>query len=92
MFSRLIDAGYPHSFLDTQYRMHEYLMRVPNELFYENKIKCGYTADIHDMFLYSKKPFLFVDVKNGEEKAKGTSFVNFQEVQTTDDLIDLCLN
>ena len=26
MFSRLIDAGYPHSFLDTQYRMHDTLM------------------------------------------------------------------
>ena len=38
MFSRLIDAGYPHSFLDTQYRMHEQLMQVPNMLFYDNQI------------------------------------------------------
>lgn len=91
MFSRLIDAGYPHSFLDTQYRMHEYLMRVPNELFYENRILSGYTGDIHKMFLYSKKPFLFVDVKNGQEKNKGTSFANFEEVQAIEDMVKLCL-
>ena len=30
LFSRLIRAGHPHSFLDTQYRMHESLMQVPN--------------------------------------------------------------
>ena len=46
MFSRMIDAGYPFSFLDTQYRMHEKLMQVPNELFYDNKINCGYVGDI----------------------------------------------
>ena len=42
LFSRLIEAGHPHSFLDTQYRMHRSLMEVPNMLFYANKIKCGY--------------------------------------------------
>ena len=38
LFSRLIDSGYQHSFLDTQYRMHETLMQVPNMLFYNNAI------------------------------------------------------
>lgn len=92
MFSRLIDAGYPHSFLDTQYRMHDSLMRVPNMLFYANKIKSGYVGDMQKMFLYSKRPFLFIDVKDGEEKVKGTSFANFEEANTTDALIGLCLN
>ena len=45
--------------------MHEALMTVPNMLFYNNMIKCGYSADKQKVFLYSKKPFLFVDVPNG---------------------------
>ena len=80
MFSRLVQAGYPFSFLDTQYRMHETLMQVPNMLFYENRIQCGYVGNIQKMFLFSKKPFLFVDVPDGVEKIKGTSFLNFEEV------------
>ena len=83
LFSRLIDSGYQHSFLDTQYRMHETLMQVPNMLFYDNAIQCGYVGDIAKVFLYSMKPFLFIDVKDGQEKLKGTSFVNFQEVEAT---------
>ena len=77
LFDRLIKAGHPHSFLDTQYRMLETLMQVPNMLFYNNLIKCGYEGDIQKMFLYSSKPFLFIDVQNGQEEIKGTSFVNF---------------
>ena len=38
MYSRLIQAGHPFSFLDIQYRMHESLMEVPNLLFYDNRI------------------------------------------------------
>lgn len=77
MFSRLVQAGHPHSFLDIQYRMHETLMQVPNMLFYKNQIKCGYVGDVQKMFLYSNKPFLFVDVPDGQEEIKGFSFVNF---------------
>jgi hypothetical protein len=67
-------------------------MQVPNMLFYDNKINCGYVGDIQKVFLYSKSPFLFVDVRNGEEKLKGTSFVNFQEVEATNDMAELCIN
>lgn len=91
MFSRMIEADYPHSFLDTQYRMHETLMQVPNRLFYEGLIQCGYVPDRQKMFMFSRRPFLFVDVKNGREKVKGTSFANFEEVEVTDALVDLCL-
>ena len=80
MFQRLIEAGHPHSFLDTQYRMHSALMRVPNTLFYQNSIKCGYNSNPDKCFLYSKTPFLFIDVKDGTEKLKGTSFMNLKEV------------
>ena len=91
LFARLIQAGHPHSFLDTQYRMHETLMQVPNMLFYDNMIKCGYVGDREKMFLYAMKPFLFIDVKNGREKIKGTSFCNFEEVETTVKVTDLCI-
>ena len=91
LYSRLIDTGHKYSFLDTQYRMHETLMQVPNMLFYNNCIKCGYVGDIQKVFLYSNRPFLFVDVKNGREQVKGTSFCNFEEAKTINAMTDLCL-
>ena len=60
-------------------------------LFYENLIKCGYVGDVQKMFLYSNKPFLFIDVIDGQEEPKGTSFANFQEAQATADMADLCI-
>ena len=71
--------------------MHETLMQVPNMLFYENLIKCSYVGDIAKIFLYSGTPFLFVDVKNGYEMMKGTSFLNQLEAQVINELTDLCL-
>lgn len=65
-------------------------MQVPNMLFYDNCIKCGYVGDIQKVFLFSNKPFLFIDVKNGQEKMKGTSFCNFEEAKTINDLTELC--
>ena len=69
--------------------MHDTLMEVPNRLFYDGKIKSGYVPDPlnQKMFLYSRRPFLFIDVKNGREQIKGTSFANFEEVKATDDMI-----
>ena len=65
LFARLIQAGHPHDFLDTQYRMHEALMQVPNLLFYNNKIKCGYVENPWKKFMNSSAPFLFIDVPGG---------------------------
>ena len=65
MYQRLIQAKYSFCFLDTQYRMHESLLKVPNELFYNNKIKNGYKPTEGKKFLGAKSPFLFIDVKNG---------------------------
>ena len=90
LFTRLIEAGHPYKFLDTQYRMHDTLMRVPNLLFYDNKIKSGYKEDDQKIFLYSKVPFLFVNVMDGEELSKGTSFCNMKEVQATVDMVEFC--
>ena len=77
LFARLIQAGHPHDFLDTQYRMHEALMQVPNLLFYNNLIKCGYSPNPWKKFMYSNAPFLFINIPNGREQIKGTSFCNF---------------
>ena len=67
LFSRLIDAGHPYDFLDTQYRMHEALMQVPNLLFYNNKIKSGYEPNPWKKFMNSDAPFLFIDMPQGKE-------------------------
>lgn len=70
--------------------MHETLMQVPNRLFYDNLIKCGYVGDEQKILLFSDKPFLFVDVKDGQEKIKGTSFCNYAEVEATIGMQNLC--
>ena len=51
-------------------------MEVPNLLFYENRIKCGYVPNSDKHFMFSDSPFLFVDVPHGFETLKGTSFCN----------------
>ena len=71
--------------------MHETLMSVPNSLFYEGRINCGYQPDPQKVFLFSKRPFLFINVGNGKEKMKGTSFANFEEVETVVRMVDLCV-
>ena len=91
MFSRLIEAKYPFKFLDTQYRMHASLMKVPNTLFYNNTIKCGYTPNEEKQFLYAKKPFLFIDVNDGRETLKGTSFMNWEEVEVLYEFTELVI-
>lgn len=66
-------------------------MQVPNLLFYDNCIKCGYVGDEEKIFLYSRSPFLFVDVPNGSERVKSTSFFNLQEVEATVLMANLCI-
>lgn len=41
-FSRLISGGHKYHMLSTQFRMHDYLLKVPNSLFYDGKITSGY--------------------------------------------------
>ena len=62
-------------------------MKVPNMLFYNNKIKYAYQEDAQKMFLYSKVPFLFVNVSDGEEVRKGFSYCNMEEVDATVDMV-----
>ena len=91
LFSRLIEAGHHFNFLDKQYRMHRSLMEVPNMLYYENRITCGYRGNFEKQFMYSPSPFLFIDVDEGIERLKGTSFYNDEEAEVITQLTNLCL-
>ena len=71
--------------------MHESLMQVPNLLFYNNMIRCGYQENPWKKFMHSESPFLFIDVPDGQEKLKGTSFCNFAEVDVICELKEFCL-
>ena len=75
MFSRLIEGGFQFTMLTTQYRMHPYLLTVPNVLFYDNKIVSGYKKSFNNKFINSELPFLFIDCETNEE-GYGTSFSN----------------
>mmetsp|Transcript_1551 Transcript_1551/g.2138 ORF Transcript_1551/g.2138 Transcript_1551/m.2138 type:complete len:82 (-) Transcript_1551:719-964(-) len=71
--------------------MHQSLMEVPNLLFYDNRIRCGYVPNPDKKFMFSDAPFLFIDVPEGVEAKKGTSYYNMSEVDVIVKLKDLCL-
>lgn len=70
--------------------MHQALMDVPNMLFYQNRIKCGYQTNLEKQFMYSQNPFLFIDVSGGYEQIKGTSYYNLAEVKAIKQYVDYC--
>ena len=52
MLSRLFNAGFKNfKMLQTQYRMHPFLLKVPNDLYYENKIENGYSINYANSFI-----------------------------------------
>lgn len=71
--------------------MHKALLNVPNTLYYENRIKSEYVPPFLKRFMYAFSPFLFIDVPNGTQKLKGTSFYNDAEVKVINQLKDFCL-
>ena len=42
-------------------------------------------------FMYSDNPFLFINVSNGHEQLKGTSYYNMEEVDLIVSLKEYCL-
>lgn len=67
--------------LTTQYRMHKFLLTVPNVLFYEGKIESGYKGEgLKLRFLHKEKPMLFIDCET-EEQRYGSSYSNEEESQ-----------
>ena len=52
MLTRLITAKYENfKMLKTQYRMHPFLLSVPNTLYYNNEIENGYTMKFDNRFI-----------------------------------------
>jgi superfamily I DNA and/or RNA helicase len=64
--------------LNIQYRMHPYLLQIPNALFYNNEIENG--VKDNKFFLDMDKPLFFINVK-GHEALYGTSFINNEEAE-----------
>lgn len=81
LFARLLDLGYPHHLLDTQYRMHPAISRWPSSQFYEGRIRDGenvlseeYTKDWHSIF----PPLSVYNLSAGKEEVDeyGSKFNN----------------
>eukprot|EP00347_Sterkiella_histriomuscorum_P020669 403336923 len=75
LFKRLIEGGYPHIMLSSQYRMHPFLLQLPNRMFYNNKIENEFIFSYQNFFIHKDRPLLFVDVDD-EETRYGSSFYN----------------
>ena len=75
MFERLIAAKYPYTLLDQQYRMHPYLLQVPNKMYYGGKINNAYDLGMGHVFIDKEKPLLFVNMQSPEVRY-GTSYYN----------------
>jgi superfamily I DNA and/or RNA helicase len=59
--------------------MHPDLLRIPNSLFYDNKIESCYKIDKNSVFM-TKSPFLFINCDEYEEKISN-SYFNSGEVK-----------
>eukprot|EP00347_Sterkiella_histriomuscorum_P011740 403371285 len=75
LFKRLINSGYPHVMLSSQYRMHPFLLQLSNRMFYNNKIENEFSFSFQNFFIHKDRPLLFIDV-NDEETRYGSSFYN----------------
>lgn len=60
--------------------MHPELLKVPNVLFYDNRISSGYKKDFDTKFLHREQPILFIDCET-EERSYGPSYTNPEESQ-----------
>lgn len=66
--------------LKTQYRMHPFLLEIPNHLFYGGEIEDEYKKSLSNKFISEDYPFLFINT-NTQEKSYGTSHTNKGEAQ-----------
>ncbi len=76
MLTRLITAGYANfRMLQTQYRMHPFLLQVPNALYYDGMIESGYKISYENKFISREYPLLFINCETKEQRY-GTSYTN----------------
>ena len=76
MMERLIELGYPSELLDTQRRMHPYIVAFSNARYYQGKLKTDYQGldlDIENIEI--------MDVE-GQEERIGTSYSNIKEAES----------
>ncbi|CDW90128.1 phage head-tail family protein [Stylonychia lemnae] len=85
MFERMLKADYPYYMLTTQYRMHPFLLTLPNQMFYQNKIQNGYIQQLRNFFIDRDKPLLFIHIDSNQSKF-GTSYFNMDEAQAVHDI------
>lgn len=88
LFEKLINNfSYQSSFLDIQYRMNKSLMKLPNELFYENKLRCSENNAYNNLGYVRKNydninPLIFIDTSNLDdnyESKENNSYKNICE-------------
>ena len=82
MMERLMSINYPAELLDIQRRMHPKIVEFPNRQFYMNKLKTEYK--VHPEI--EIEPFKVIHV-NGEEKTKGSSFYNIEEIKKIEEIV-----
>jgi superfamily I DNA and/or RNA helicase len=56
--------GFKPLMLDTQYRMHPYIMKIPNLMFYNKAIKNDPKQNFK-FCMHQNKPLLFVNISYG---------------------------
>jgi regulator of nonsense transcripts 1 len=67
--------------------MHESLIKVSNQQFYDNAIMTGYVKKPKMKFLGLESPFMFIDVNQGEEMLDGTSLYNEKEIEAVTEFL-----
>ncbi|OEL32465.1 hypothetical protein BAE44_0006515 [Dichanthelium oligosanthes] len=86
LFERLCEIGWHKKLLDKQYRMHPFISKFPNEMFYDGKIKDVTEAEskLHVtgiLFSHYFGNYSFFHVEDGIEEHYGQSLVNMVEVE-----------
>ena len=66
--------------------MHPELLKVPNVLYYDEKIENGYKYKMENLFMHRDKPVLFIDCDT-EEQRYGSSYTNEEEAKIVKDLV-----
>eukprot|EP00002_Diphylleia_rotans_P036813 TRINITY_DN8163_c0_g1_i5.p1 TRINITY_DN8163_c0_g1~~TRINITY_DN8163_c0_g1_i5.p1 ORF type:complete len:1189 (-),score=190.03 TRINITY_DN8163_c0_g1_i5:71-3637(-) len=97
LFTRLMENGYPVTFLDHQYRMHPSIAKVFSSIFYDSRVKNGPRVE---NTIYRKAyhredlpPFAFFDL-SGQSfsiRGSGSSYINYSEISFIIKLIQFLL-
>lgn len=82
LMQRLCTLEYPSLHLDTQRRMHEEIVKFPNESFYGGNLKTLYDSTN----VYNTPPYLIIDV-NGKCEPYGTSWINTHEADVCEIIV-----